>query len=120
MSKILTAKALCTISVRSKSAQVQLNKIATDVHADGADPIEYKCLRCGLEWDCCPLDEWENRTCSNCYSERVVITKVRLEFSNWGEQNGGEKEQRERYEAAKRAYDFVADKLARLEALNAR
>lgn len=112
-SAVLTAKALCTISVRSKGAAGQLDKLARELFADGIDPIEYKCLRCGTEWDCSPCDEWRDRTCSNCYSERVVITKVRLEFSNWGEQNGGEREQRERFERAKQAYDFVASKLAR-------
>lgn len=118
-SKILTAKALCTISTRSTSARANLNKLAQQLYADGADPIELKCLRCGIEWEISPIDDWHQATCSNCYSERLVITKILLEFDNWGDQNGGEKEQRERYERAKDAYDRVAEKLDLLRAPNA-
>lgn len=35
-------------------------------------------------------------TCSNCYSERVLLIRVRLGFSNWGKQNGGKCQQLER------------------------
>jgi DNA-directed RNA polymerase subunit RPC12/RpoP len=98
---MLTTKAPCTILVTSKSAPNMLREMSEHFYADAVDPLEYKCLRCGLQWDDSPLRSYRDVTCSNCYSERVVITMVRLGFENWGEQNGGEREQRDRYEHAK-------------------
>jgi DNA-directed RNA polymerase subunit RPC12/RpoP len=98
---MLTTKALTTILVGSKSAQRRLREMAERFHADAVDPLEYKCLRCHLEWDDSPVTDYRTVTCSNCYSDRVVLTMVRLGFENWGEQNGGVQEQRARYEKAK-------------------
>ena len=39
-------------------------------------------------------------TCSNCYSEAVYITGLRMTFHNWGEQNGGDAERDGRYNSA--------------------
>lgn len=100
-SKILILKVPCNISVRGKTAALSLDKTAKKWFSDGADPVDFKCLRCGTEWDELPPSEWHTKTCSNCYSDRVVIVGVRVEFNNWGEQNGGEREQMERYESAK-------------------
>ena len=77
-----------------------LRDLAERFTADAVDPSEYKCLRCHCEWEQPAGYEWRTVTCSNCYSERVVITIVRLGFQNWGEQNGGEAEQRARHEKA--------------------
>lgn len=99
---VLTTKAPCTILVTSGTARVQFNVLIEQFHADDVRPSEFKCLRCGLEWEADPLTDFRTVTCSNCYSERVILTIVRLSFENWGEQNGGEREQRDRYENAKR------------------
>ena len=100
--RTFTVDALCTILAKSKTAQQRLNEMAEKYTADGIDPIACKCLRCHCEWDDVLLRDYRTMSCSNCYSDRVIITAVRLSFNNWGEQNGGEAEQRKRYEAAKR------------------
>ena len=97
-----TLNALCTILARSKTAPQQLSEMAERYTADGIDPLACKCLRCHCEWDDVLLRDYRTMSCSNCYSDRVVITAIRLSFNNWGEQNGGESEQRKRYEAASR------------------
>ena len=96
-----TINAPCEILVTSKSARDRLRKIGEHFHSDLVDPAEVKCLRCHTEWDnfCAG---YRTITCSNCYSDRVIITAVRLAFLNWGEHNGGEAEQRERFKAAER------------------
>lgn len=100
----LTTKACCTILVTSNSARERLGEIATQYTADGISPLEYRCPRCGLNWDANPLTDFREVTCSNCYNERIVLTMVRLDFENWGEQNGGETEQRGRYDRAVREF----------------
>lgn len=97
---VLTAKIPVTILCRCKTAHSRLRDLAERYHADGCDPLEYKCLRCHDEWDDSPLRDYREVVCSNCYSERVILTMVRLDFENWGEQNGGEKEQRDRWQRA--------------------
>jgi DNA-directed RNA polymerase subunit RPC12/RpoP len=72
-------------------------------HCDAIDPMEYECARCGCAWDDAVLTDYRKVVCSNCYSERVLLVAVRLTFHNWGEQNGGVREQMERYRAAKAA-----------------
>jgi hypothetical protein len=101
------ASSLCfdaavTILARSSSASVRLRKLAEQVNADGADVIAIRCCRCKLEWDDVVLQDYREIVCSNCYSERVVITTVRLMFHNWGEQNGGMAAQKIRVEGAVR------------------
>ena len=99
--RALTVDALCTVLAKSKTAPHRLNEMAERYTADGIDPIACKCLQCHCEWDDVLLRDYRTMSCSNCYSDRVVITAVRISFNNWGEQNGGEAEQRKRYEAAK-------------------
>lgn len=90
----------CNIQTKRKWAGTALGKLYSDTFADGCDPIAYKCLDCGLEWGTSPLDDWREKTCSNCYSERLAITKVRLEYDNWGAQNGGRDEMEKRMAVA--------------------
>lgn len=99
--RTLIVNALCTILAQSKTAPRCLAEMAERYTADGIDPIACKCLRCHCEWDDVILQDYRTMSCSNCYSDRVVITAVRLSFNNWGEQNGGEAEQQKRYEAAR-------------------
>ena len=100
---MLTCEAPTTILVTSKSASQRLRELAERFTADAVDPLEYKCLRCHCEWPREACYDWRTAVCSNCYSERVIITVVRLGFENWGEHNGGEAEQRKRYDAAVKA-----------------
>lgn len=97
MSDFVTCNVPCTILVTSDSARERINALAIRHHADAVDPIWYKCLRCHCEWDMSPCTDPKTVSCSNCYSSRVVVTVVRLAFDSWGEQNGGEREQRKRY-----------------------
>lgn len=98
---MLTTNVRTNIRCRSQKADESIHAVMEGKHADAADPIAYKCLRCHLEWEDGPCDSWRTKTCSNCYSDNVVIAKIRLGFQNWGEQNGGAEEQRSRYERAK-------------------
>lgn len=99
---MLTTMAPCTILVTCKSAGPRLREMAERFHADVVDPMEYRCCRCGLEWDDSPLRDYREVVCSNCYSERVVLTMVRLGFDDWGPQNGGSREQSKRLKEAER------------------
>lgn len=99
---MLTLEAPCTLLCRTAAAPLRLRELAEMFTADAVDPKEYKCLRCGCEWEREYGYDWKTAACSNCYSERVIVTVVRLGFENWGEQNGGESEQRQRYENALR------------------
>lgn len=101
---MLTTNATCTIPVRSKSAPARLRELGARFHADAIDPLEYKCLRCGLEWDDSPLRNYREVVCSNCYGERVILTMVRLGFEDWGPRNGGAQEQERRYSSAQRSF----------------
>lgn len=92
----------CSIHARSQRVQKALARVARHYYADVAEPTEYCCKRCHCQWDDSPTRNPQEVTCSNCYSENITIAKVRLTFHNWGEQNGGEPEMRERYEFAKR------------------
>ena len=96
----LNLKMPCRILTRSGSAAARLHKLSKRFYADGIDPIEYKCTQCGCSWDEAVLTDYREVTCSNCYSERVLLVAVRLTFHDWGEQNGGKKKQRDRYEHA--------------------
>lgn len=92
----------CRIPARSKGADRMLARHERRFYADGVDPIEFQCNDCGQRDDRITTnrDEWAKKTCSNCYSERVLIVGIRLTFHNWGEQNGGAKERDDRYEHA--------------------
>lgn len=107
-------KAPCTILVRSQTAKQQLSALLDQFHADAVYPLGFKCNCCGLEWEGSPFSEWTTVDCSNCYSQRAVLTVVELEFCNWGEQNGGTAERDERYEDAKR---YVYPVMRELESL---
>lgn len=112
--RTLTVDALCTILAKSKTAPQRLSDMAEMYTADGIDPLACKCLRCSCEWDDVLLRDYRTMSCSNCYSDRVIITAVRLSFNNWGEQNGGEAEQRKRYEVAKRVCSPAFELMERL------
>lgn len=98
------------VRIVAKTAKRQLHRVYQQIHADAVDPILYQCRRCKTTWDDTPLRDYEQVTCSNCYSENVLIISVRLMFRNWGRQNGGKREQRDRYRAAKRKVKATRDK----------
>lgn len=112
---MLTLLAPCTILVNSLTTSKRLRELAEQFQSDATDPVEFKCVRCGCAWERCVSNDYNTVTCSNCYSERVIITIVRLGFENWGEQNGGEKEQRARYEKAGREVSAAMKALAKLK-----
>jgi hypothetical protein len=92
----------CKIMARSKTAYERLYRWHEKTYlSDGADPARLKCKSCGFEWWCEALDEWQEATCSNCYGERLMLTGARLEFNNWGIQNGGSKERDDRMRFAR-------------------
>lgn len=105
----LTTYAPCTILVTARTASARIAAAAMEANADWCDVRAFRCLRCGLSWEAELCVEWRTTTCSNCYSERVVITLLRLSFDNWGEHNGGEPAQRARWECAKAKWDRVRD-----------
>lgn len=73
----------CHIDTRWKSARKRLAKIAYIEHAsDGYDPWVFQCRSCGCKWDATDFagQNFETVACSNCYSEKVSITQVRLEY----------------------------------------
>lgn len=98
--------ASCRIPARAKSASAMLGRYASRYYADSVDPVKFKCTDCGQEDERITTnrDEWVEITCSNCYSESVMIAGIRLTFFDWGEQNGGKKERDDRY-------SFAEDKL---------
>jgi len=98
---VLTTNVPCAIKCRAKDANEQITALMEQYAADAADPVSFKCLRCKDEGYDGPLSSWRHKVCSNCYSENVMIVKVRLGFENWGDQNGGEAQQRERYDRAR-------------------
>ena len=101
----------CMIRAHARSASQAISRIARKAHADAADPVNYRCMECHLEWHDSPLRNPADVSCSNCYSDSILIRGVRLRFQNWGDQNGGEKEQRERYGyAATLKKRFVLDR----------
>jgi hypothetical protein len=88
----------CRILAHSKTVIRRMAWVAEKLHADNVHPWEYECRRCHCVWRDAVLADPQQVTCSNCYGDNIVISKVRLTFENWGEQNGGEREQRQRYE----------------------
>ena len=98
--------ASCRIPARAKSASVMLLRHSKKYYADSVDPVKFKCSDCGQEDERITTnrDEWAQMTCSNCYSENVLIVGIRLTFFDWGEQNGGKEERDDRY-------NFAEDKL---------
>ncbi len=100
--KRLFVIAPCKMLVRSKTARDRFNKLSSRLFADGADPCGFHCLGCGFKWDDEPLTDWQNVYCSNCYSGRVLLVSMRLEFNSWGKQNGGIAEAKNRLEAARK------------------
>ena len=44
----------------------------------GVDPAGAECLRCHAKWETDPLAHPEDLTCSNCYSDNIVIIAVRI------------------------------------------
>lgn len=82
--------------VKAKATPLRLHKLGKRFAADAVDPLWYECRSCGLVWDDSPLRQYEDVTCSNCYSDRVLLIRVRLEFHNWGKQNGGKRQQIDR------------------------
>jgi DNA-directed RNA polymerase subunit RPC12/RpoP len=112
---MLTVNVPTTILCRCKTAHSRLRELSERYCADACDPMEYKCLRCHCEWDDSLLRDYREVVCSNCYSDRVILTMVRLGFENWGEQNGGEKEQRERYQRAVDAFAKANAGIARMK-----
>jgi hypothetical protein len=101
---MITTNACCTILVSEQSAPQRLRELAERFCADAVDPWAFRCARCGLEWSDPPYLDYRDVTCSNCYSDRVVITIVRLGFEDWGPQNGGAAEQQERLKRAEREF----------------
>jgi len=96
----------CNIELWDKEARRKIQFLCDSFHADAVDPLEYKCSRCNCAWDSDILGGMEAVTCSNCYSGQVLLTKARLAFYNWGEQNGGELEQMDRYRIALKAVEL--------------
>ena len=90
-------------SVTAKSTPLRLRRLGERLAVDAIDPLWYRCRSCGLVWDDSPLRDYEDVVCSNCYSERVMLVRVRLGFHNYGKQNGGKSEQIERRRVAMRA-----------------
>jgi len=106
-----------TILCASPNANTVLNELQASYYADDIEPIEVKCTRCGLEWKPSQQSHWTASVCSNCYSDRVVVTVVRLQFEDWGNQNGGGMERDERWQAAARLCASTMDRLERLKAI---
>lgn len=101
MSAIRYLNVPCTILIKGPQAHQRLCELTKRLYGDDAYPHSYRCSRCGLEWKHASVgDEWLNVTCSNCYSDRVVLIEARLIFQDWGEQNGGKVERDARYERA--------------------
>lgn len=96
---IRTLFARCSIVARDSKAIETTHATAKKYHADHAQPWACRCTDCRIEW-ALDLSDWKTVTCSNCYGEHVRVVWVRLEFQNWGEQNGGEKEMLGRYNFA--------------------
>lgn len=96
----LTCIFQCRILAHGKNVFRKINWIATHLHADAADPWEYECRRCHQTWGDAVLTDPHQVACSNCYSDNIVLVKLRLAFQNWGEHNGGVKEQRSRWTSA--------------------
>ncbi len=115
MSDWLTLSFPCRILTRSKSARTRLRRIEKRTYCDSIDPLEYECARCHCTWGDAVLTDYREVTCSNCYSDRVLLVNLRLTFHNWGNQNGGKKEQRERYDAARMLADAAPDAKASAE-----
>ena len=97
----LRLTAPCNLLVTAASTPARLSQMCNQYHADGIDPMAYRCARCHLHWDGSPADDYKTVTCSNCYSDNVWLTRVRLAFDNRGQNNDGAKAQRERFEKAK-------------------
>ena len=92
----------CRIPSRGSSADKMLDRHSKDLYADTVDPIKFKCDDCGQEDERITTnrDEWAQMSCSNCYSDHMLIVGVRLTFFDWGEQNGGKAERDDRYNFA--------------------
>lgn len=94
-------KVPCEIQVTDAHANDQLRGLLDLYFADAVDPIDFLCPRCGLKWERSGTSDWERTTCSNCYNDHVVLIACNVEFANWGEHNGGDKEMDQRYHAAR-------------------
>jgi len=90
------------IRADSKTAVGQLAKIARSYFADESQPFEFTCKQCKVVTPEAHMhSEWKTATCSNCYSERMYVSKVRLTYYNWGEHNGGDAELIDRHETGR-------------------
>lgn len=90
----------CRLKVAGKHAQSKVHQIALSLRADHAEPASLRCPGCKLSWPIGSFTDWKTASCSNCYSSAVWIKTVRLQFINWGENNGGKAEMLSRYEKA--------------------
>ena len=97
---MLTCSFRCRILAHGKNVLLRMTWIMDQLHADAVDPWEYECRSCRCIWGDAVLTDPREVTCSNCYSDNVVISKLRIGFENWGENNGGKAEQLQRYNAA--------------------
>ncbi len=82
MRKILRKIVTCFIDTRVKDVRKRIAKVAYQKHdADGYDVYAFICRDCGCDWDASTYAEhsFQDATCPNCYSEKVSITKLRLE-----------------------------------------
>lgn len=97
---MLTCLYSCRILAHGPNVMRKIAWVGNQLHADVADPWEFECRSCHSTWMVDGFADPREVTCSNCYSTNIVISALRLGFENWGEQNGGEREQRERYDSA--------------------
>ncbi len=72
----------CTIHV-GKKAMAYVWRSARDTGAWGIDPWGFKCCDCGIEWggiEISSTTRFSDVSCSNCYSDKVLLTAVRLDI----------------------------------------
>jgi hypothetical protein len=70
----------CAIPLHAPDMLDQCKRLAYErKHADGFGPALYRCNDCGLHWDVDALASF-NVSCSNCYSDNITVTGLRLFF----------------------------------------
>ena len=81
-----TAIIKCSIQAGkfSKNPIRQMVKRGEQLGAVATDPWEFRCSDCRLRWEVSPMTDIRTVVCSNCYSDKVRLTAIRIEvLDDW-------------------------------------
>lgn len=83
MRDIRTIRCRIRIGKNARAPLKQMRRAADKKHPGwfGIDPETVRCGDCGCKWDTSSLAQVETVSCSNCYSDNVWLTALRVEMA---------------------------------------